>query len=65
MVFCASAVLTKNKRKTTHFFGLANRVIQVHTDDSIGVAPAARLSADWELAGGVAPRWRAQQADYY
>ena len=32
----------------------------MHTDDSIGVAPAARLSADWGLAGGVAPRWRGE-----
>ena len=53
------------QKKNNSLFWFSEQNNPVHTDDSIGVAPAVRLSADWGLAGGVAPRWRAQQADYY
>ena len=43
--------LQKHKRKTTHLFWFSEQS-NPSTDDSFGVAPAARLSADWVLRRG-------------
>ena len=41
----------KNTKKTTHLFWFSEQS-NPSTDDSFGVAPAARFSADWVLRRG-------------